>query len=730
MKTTIIKRTAVAVIIQIAAVLFAANSHAQNTFPVNGSAGVGTNTPNASSILEVKSTTKGFLPPRMTKTQRDAIASPVQGLLIYQTDNTKGMYQYDGSAWKAVTTATSNPVRGLNDNLFIGQNAGTANTTGKANIALGKGALKTNVSPSNNIAIGDSTLYNSGGANVPLGQAVNNIAIGTGVLHSNIAGSHNIGVGFEALYTNNGYSNIGIGSQALRNNTTGEDNVAIGFFSLKNNTTGLYNTAIGHLTLSDNTANSNTALGAYALRSNTTGKENTAVGRDALKDNLTGFNNVAIGYNSMADLTSGYGNVAMGNNTLSYGKDVSANAAFGSGAIASLKLGGSNVGIGSSALYSTDTATFNVAVGTSEMNAFKKGDNNIGIGNNAGKNLIEGNNNIFIGVQSKTTLNNKTLSNAVAIGNNATVTQSNTMILGDTANTAFKIGVGTTVPIAQLEAKTSLTMAVKGTCTSNNGNGTVGEANVGTSAYGIWGKSSSGFAGYFAGNVVYTGTFTQGSDMKLKENIKPLENVLDKVMKLDVKTYNYKSEYSRMNLAKGNQIGYIAQNVETVFPTLVIDAYDKSSEESPIEYKSVNYIGMIPVLTKALQEQQGLLTEKDSQIAELKSEIEIIKQKLGLSTGAVKEADEQKRQALKGDVTGFHIMPNPAKNSFTIVSSSVSEKMLTSKIIDASGAEVLSQQLTSVTTDIDITSLTPGIYYVRLMDDINIIKTEKLIVSK
>src|SRR6476660_4882769 len=81
-------------------------SFAQNTFPSSGSAGIGTTTPNASSILEVKSTTKGVLIPRMTKTQRDAIASPVQGLLIYQTNSTPGLYYFETS-WKSIKGANT-----------------------------------------------------------------------------------------------------------------------------------------------------------------------------------------------------------------------------------------------------------------------------------------------------------------------------------------------------------------------------------------------------------------------------------------------------------------------------------------------------------------------------------------------------------------------------------------------------------------------------------------------
>ena len=65
--------------------------------------GIGTTTPHASAQLDVSSTTKGFLPPRMTLTQMNAIASPVEGLLVYCADcNPKGQYYYDGTDFSAM----------------------------------------------------------------------------------------------------------------------------------------------------------------------------------------------------------------------------------------------------------------------------------------------------------------------------------------------------------------------------------------------------------------------------------------------------------------------------------------------------------------------------------------------------------------------------------------------------------------------------------------------------
>ena len=56
-------------------------------------------TANPSAILEAYSTTKGFLPPRMTNAQRAAIASPAVGLIVYCTDATEGLYVYKSTGW-------------------------------------------------------------------------------------------------------------------------------------------------------------------------------------------------------------------------------------------------------------------------------------------------------------------------------------------------------------------------------------------------------------------------------------------------------------------------------------------------------------------------------------------------------------------------------------------------------------------------------------------------------
>jgi len=65
-------------------------------------------TPNASAMLDVKSTNSGILIPRMTATQKGDIDSPATGLLVYQTDGTAGFYYYTGSAWTLLGTGSGN----------------------------------------------------------------------------------------------------------------------------------------------------------------------------------------------------------------------------------------------------------------------------------------------------------------------------------------------------------------------------------------------------------------------------------------------------------------------------------------------------------------------------------------------------------------------------------------------------------------------------------------------
>lgn len=85
----------------------------KSAFAQNKGVGIGTTNTHATALLELKDTARGFLPPRMTSAQRDAIVNPAQGLMIYCTNcSSRGEAQiYNGTSWgKLSTAAVSAPV--------------------------------------------------------------------------------------------------------------------------------------------------------------------------------------------------------------------------------------------------------------------------------------------------------------------------------------------------------------------------------------------------------------------------------------------------------------------------------------------------------------------------------------------------------------------------------------------------------------------------------------------
>ncbi|WP_295791579.1 hypothetical protein [Mucilaginibacter sp.] len=121
-------------------------------------------TGNTSSVLDVKSVLKGFLAPRMTQAQRTAIATPADGLLVYQTDATKGFYYYNGTTTAWVLLAAS-----VSTDWSLAGNGGTnssANFLGTTNNVSFK--MRTNntqrvlVDSLGNVAVGTAPVFTAG----------------------------------------------------------------------------------------------------------------------------------------------------------------------------------------------------------------------------------------------------------------------------------------------------------------------------------------------------------------------------------------------------------------------------------------------------------------------------------------------------------------------------------------------------------------------------------------
>lgn len=341
-----------------------ANLHAQNVFPSTGSTGIGTTAPNSSSVLEIKSTTQGLLIPRMTLAQRNAIATPANGLLIYQTNNTPGFYYYTGAAWTAMIAKSKS--WSLTGNAATDSAINFIGTTDQKPLIFKTGdTLSGYIHPTyNNTSFG----YGALSSNVIFSNSIGNFctAFGYSSLHKNTTAIGNSAVGYQALYsTTTGTYNTAVGSNALYANTTGMWNSAYGPGSMYNNTTGSYNVAYGDNSLSTNTTGSNNiAIGVEALTINSTGYSNTALGVRALYWNKSNNNIVGIGDSVMFNLyTNSAYNTAVGSKALFNSISSSSNTVVGYHAMFNTSTGSNNLAFGSFTMATNTTGSFNTAVG-------------------------------------------------------------------------------------------------------------------------------------------------------------------------------------------------------------------------------------------------------------------------------------------------------------------------------------------------------------------------------
>ena len=106
-----------------------------------------------SAQLDLNSTTKGLLPPRMTTAQRDAISSPAKGLMVYNTTD-KSLNVYTGSQWEAVGADTA-PVGAVYDAEGLPYLPVRSRITGRIWLDRNLGATRVAQSPTDHLAYGD-----------------------------------------------------------------------------------------------------------------------------------------------------------------------------------------------------------------------------------------------------------------------------------------------------------------------------------------------------------------------------------------------------------------------------------------------------------------------------------------------------------------------------------------------------------------------------------------------
>lgn len=242
---------------------------------------------------------------------------------------------------------------------------------------------------------------------------------------------------------------------------------------------------------------------------------------------------------------------------------------------------------------------------------------------------------------------------------------------------------------------------------SSSGYGLYGNSYNG---YGVWGNTTKGYAGgyfhavngyglgaasdsaYYAAvffGRVYSSVGFFTSDRNLKKNIEDVGSAMSIINKLKPKHYEFKSDaqYASLHLPTGKHFGLIAQDLEQVLPDLVhketfhipvtadaqvlqpktadgkdINQYQKSAsvaKTESIDVKAVNYVELIPLLIKAMQEQNQVIQQQNDKI-------EALSKQLTTMAGS-KQTTINNAAALK--MSGGYlsrITPNPANSSTSI----------------------------------------------------------------
>lgn len=599
--------------------------------------GIGTLTPDASARLDITATDKGLLVPRVNiplLKNPAPVTAPATGLIVYNTNSSTGpgLVHWNGTEWLPVLepdeawlttgniTGSTIPVLGTKNNkplifimndvsagyidsfrTYLGFRAGiSGGNTATHNIAIGNNALENNETGYRNVAIGSGALNSNIATN-------NLVAIGDSALHLNTTGGLNTAIGYQSLKSNTtGGLNTALGYAAMRNKQSGDMNTAIGYGALANNGFGQYNVGIGSLALGQSSCSNSIAIGNYTLM------YNKAIGTIAIGDSALFYNGI-----SNSDPALSIENMAIGTKVLWNNRTGNTNLAIGYEAMFSNMNGNTNLALGKQALYHVQNSGNNISIG--HLSGYvNTGSNNIFIGNGSGQNA-QSSNKLYIENSSADSLN------ALIYGdfqgdslllNARTIVRNQLCIRNSAGFTGIELGYGVAGKETNagrigyaLFTTNALDIVGGGTLSSNRvirfwaegGSRFTGKVVPDADNAFLLGESGKRWSAVWAAN----GTI-QTSDARLKTQIRQSAYGLKELMQLRPVQYHWKA-----NPEAGSEIGFLAQEVQTIIPEAVVDP----GNGDPMGMK---YAELIPVLTKAIQEQQAEIEALKTELRQMK----------------------------------------------------------------------------------------------------------------
>jgi len=500
---------------------------------------------------------------------------------------------------------------GASSSNFLGYQAGNNATNVTNSIFVGNNSGYYASTADKSILIGSNSGMNAH-------NAVNTISIGTNSGRNADGSENSIFLGYNSGYNNNSNDNVFIGSYSGYNTTDGFANIFLGYKTGYSNQIGENNIFFGDSAGFNNNANYNIFMGVESGYSNDSGEKNICIGDNAGHDNTSGNQTICIGDNAGFSNTSS-NNIFIGTEAGKNTSSATGNTMIGNMAGKENISGAQNTYIGWLA-GGQNKQSGNTMIGM-WAGWMSDGERNIYIGAGTGEANSSGNNNIILGYVSgngSTNSNNILLGNSIEGGDNQLKIDiddsSDPLIYGEFDNDFLRIN-------GNLEANGTF-FRIK----TNPGSGAVPTNYVYQG--GQSGSSQKQYA--FAINDALWVTkeawfddditcvhLTQTSDKRFKKNITNIDNAVNKILELNgVYYYWRKDQFPEKGFDNKRQIGFIAQDLEKVFPELV-----KTDKQG---YKSVNYGAMSAVLLEAVKQQQKSINNLQKQIDELK---EIIKTK-------------------------------------------------------------------------------------------------------
>jgi Chaperone of endosialidase/Domain of unknown function (DUF5011) len=321
------------------------------------------------------------------------------------------------------------------------------------------------------------------------------------------------------------------------------------------------------------------------------GMNNISSGFGALASVTTGSNNTAFGFNAGTAMTSGVQNIFLG--------------AFAGQTHSS---GSGNTYVGYDAGQADTVASGNTCIGGNACFQNTSGSQNIALGSAAGYKLAFGSlANIIIGLGNATDINQpQTDKDTIIIGNQLSALPNNAFARLDIGNLIFGTGIASTSVVSSGNIGIGTTTAYSRLTVWGT------DAASSTLSFNVVNNASTTvFAVFNGGNAQLSGTLTQSSDRRLKNNIVNLDasSSLAAINALDPVAYDW------LDPEKGGvrQYGFIAQQVQQVFPNLV--STTSATALTPDGTLGLNYLGLIAPLVEAVQTLSSQVSNLASTVA-------------------------------------------------------------------------------------------------------------------